>query len=100
MSIQSKTGGNLTETLSNLSKVLRERRRMKNKVQSVSQEAKSSATIIGSLPFAIIGLMSLVNPGYLEPMFSTQMGHAMLIGSGIWMLMGILVMRKMINFNI
>ncbi len=100
MSIQSKTGGNLTETLTNLSKVLRERRKMKSKVQAVSQEAKSSAAIIGSLPFCIIGLMTLTSPGYLDPMFSTSMGNAMLIGSGIWMLMGILVMRKMINFNI
>lgn len=100
MSIQSKSGGNLTETLTNLSKVLRERRKMKSKVQAVSQEAKSSAAIIGSLPFCIIGLMQLASPGYLEPMFSTSIGNAMLIGSGVWMLMGILVMRKMINFNI
>ncbi len=100
MSIQSKTGGNLTETLSNLSKVLRERRKMKNKVQAVSQEAKSSAAIIGSLPFAIIGIMTLTNPGYLDPMFVTPLGKTLLVGSGIWMLMGILVMRKMINFEI
>lgn len=100
MGIQSKAGGNLTETLTNLSRVLRERRKMKSKVQAVSQEAKSSAAIIGSLPFCIIGLMTISNPGYLDPMFFTPMGNAMLIASGAWMLMGILVMRKMINFDI
>lgn len=100
LSIQSKTGGNLTEALSNLAKVLRERRKMKGKVRSVSQEAKSSAVIIGCLPLLIAGFVSFLNPDYLTPLFSTTLGNALLIGSGIWMLTGILVMRTMINFKI
>jgi tight adherence protein B len=100
LSIQSKTGGNLTEALSNLSKVLRDRRKMKGKITSMSQEAKSSAAIIGSLPFLIIGALSLLNPGYLTPLWSTPLGNLMLACSAAWMLTGILVMRKMINFDI
>lgn len=100
MNIQSKTGGNLTETLSNLAKVLRDRRKMKNKIRSVSQEAKSSAAIIGCLPFLIMGVLTFLNPDYLSPLFVTRMGNIMLVGCAIWMLSGILVMRKMINFNI
>jgi len=72
---------------------------MKQKVQAVSQEAKSSAAIIGSLPFIIVLLMSFFNPKYLRPLFDLQTGHMLLIGSGLWMLIGVLVMRKMINFN-
>ena len=72
----------------------------KAKVKAVSQEAKSSAAIIGSLPFVLIGAMSLVNPNYLDPLFYTDMGHMLLIGSGTWMTIGVLVMRKMINFQI
>jgi tight adherence protein B len=98
--IQSKTGGNLSEALGNLSRVLRDRKKMKAKVRSVSQEAKSSAAIIGSLPFLLIGAISLVNPDYMTPMWTTNMGHMLLIGSGIWMSIGVLVMRQMINFQI
>src|SRR3990172_3187198 len=79
--IQSKTGGNLAEALSNLSKVLRDRKKMKAKIKSVSQEAKASAAIIGSLPFAIMGGMTVLNPEYLNPLFETSTGNIMLVGS-------------------
>lgn len=100
MAIQSKTGGNLSEALSNLSRVLRDRKKMQNKVKAVSQEAKSSAAIIGSLPFAITAGLTVLNPTYLNPMFDTSFGNMLLIGCGTWMSMGVLVMRKMINFDI
>jgi tight adherence protein B len=99
MTIQSKTGGNLAEALNNLSKVLRDRKKMKAKIRSVSQEAKSSAAIIGSLPFCIIGLLSIFSPDYLTPLWTTRPGNMILMGSGLWMLLGMLVMRKMINFE-
>lgn len=100
MTIQSKTGGNLSEALGNLSRVLRDRKKMKAKVRSVSQEAKSSAAIIGSLPFALIGLMTVMNPNYLGPLFHTSMGNMLTMGSAIWMICGILVMKKMMAFQI
>ncbi len=100
MSIQKSTGGNLAEALDNLSHVLRDRKKMKAKIQAVSQEAKASAMIIGSLPFVICGGMMILNPEYLNPMFETQTGHIMIAGSGLWMFTGVMVMRKMINFNI
>jgi tight adherence protein B len=100
MTIQSKTGGNLSEALGNLSRVLRDRKKMKAKVRAVSQEAKSSAAIIGSLPFVIMGALTVMNPAYLQPLFDTSLGHVLLVGSATWMTTGVLVMRKMINFQI
>jgi tight adherence protein B len=100
MAIQSKTGGNLSEALGNLSKVLRDRKKMKQKIRSVSQEAKSSAAIIGALPFVIMGALTVLNPSYMDPLFNTTAGNVMLVGCGTWMLTGVLVMRKMINFDI
>ena len=97
--IQQKTGGNLAEALNNLSRVLRDRKKLKAKIQAVSQEAKASAWIVGSLPFFIMGGIMLVNPNYLDPLFETEVGHLMLIGSGMWMLTGVFMMRKMINFD-
>lgn len=99
MNIQSKTGGNLAEALNNLSKVLRDRKKMKAKIRAMSQEAKASAAIIGSLPFCIMGALTVLNPAYLNPLWDTTIGNVLVIGSGIWMLTGILVMRKMINFD-
>jgi tight adherence protein B len=100
MAIQSKTGGNLSEALSNLSRVLRDRKKMKQKVRAISQEAKSSAAIIGSLPFIIMGALTVLNPEYLNPLFQTSFGNMLLIGSAIWMTVGVLIMRQMINFEI
>jgi tight adherence protein B len=99
MNIQSKTGGNLAEALNNLSKVLRDRKKMKGKIKALSQEAKASAAIVGSLPFVILGALTVLNPAYLNPLWDTTVGNIMVIGSGIWMMMGILIMRKMINFD-
>jgi len=100
LAIQSKTGGNLAEALSNLSSVIRARKMMREKVSALSGEAVASAGIIGSLPPVVILLISLVSPAYMQPMFETQKGHIMLgVGVGV-MGLGILVMRKMINFKI
>jgi tight adherence protein B len=98
--IQQQAGGNLSEALGNLSRVLRDRKKMKAKVQALSMEAKASAMIIGALPFIVAGLVYLSSPTYIMPLFTTSTGHIILGISGVWMMIGILVMRKMINFEV
>jgi len=98
LQIQKQTGGNLADTLDNLSEVLRDRKRMKDKIQALSSEAKSSAAIIASLPFAVLGLLSLVNPDYVGILFTDGI-HLVYIGLGL-MAFGVFVMRQMINFEI
>jgi len=100
MAIQKSTGGNLAEALENLSIVLRDRKKMKAKIVAISQEAKASASIIGSLPFVIGGGMMMLNPEYLNPLFETEKGNLIVYIAFGWMTTGILVMRKMINFKI
>jgi tight adherence protein B len=97
--IQRQTGGNLAETLSNLSNVLRERKKMRDKAQAMASEAKASAMIIGSLPFCVAGLLSIVNPDYLMLLFTERTGNYLLAFGAFWMTCGSLVMRKMINFK-
>ena len=99
ITIQQKTGGNLSEALGNLSKVLRDRKVLKGKIVSMSQEAKSSAAIIGALPPGVMLLVYVTTPDYINLLFEEQLGHAMLIGGGLWMLVGVLVMKKMISFD-
>ena len=100
IAIQAQAGGNLSEALANLSKVLRERRKMRAKVQALSMEAKASAVIIGALPFIVATLVYLTSPQYIMILFTDTRGHIILAVSAFWMSIGIFVMRNMINFDI
>jgi tight adherence protein B len=98
--IQAQAGGNLSEALGNLSRVLRDRKKMKAKVQALSMEAKASAAIIGALPFIVAFLVYLSSPNYIMPLFTTNVGNLILGVAGFWMSIGIFVMRKMMNFEV
>lgn len=99
MTIQAKSGGNLSEALSNLAAVLRDRKRLEGKIKAMSSEAKASAGIIGSLPPVVMIIVWLTTPDYINLLFTERVGNLLLIGCGIWMGSGILVMRNMINFK-
>ena len=99
LSIQQKTGGNLSEALSNLSKVLRERKKMRGKIQAMSQEAKASAGIIGSLPPGVMALIYITTPDYMSVLFSTTIGNMIIVGGLMWMGIGVFMMKKMIDFK-
>ena len=100
ITIQQKAGGNLSEALGNLSRVLRERKKMFGKIKAMSMEAKASAWIIGSLPVIVMGLVYLSSPQYISLLFTDPTGHLILGASALWMFIGIMVMRKMINFDV
>jgi len=97
--IQRQTGGNLADTLSNLSNVLRDRKKMRDKARAMASEATASAGIIGSLPFAVGILLSVVNPEYLMVLFTEKTGQYLIAFGLFWMFLGAMVMRKMINFK-
>jgi tight adherence protein B len=99
IAIQQKSGGNLSEALGNLSKVLRDRKKMAEKIQAMSMEAKASAGIIGSLPPIVMLLVYLSTPGYISILWTHPTGQLMLVGCVVWMSIGIFVMKKMINFD-
>jgi tight adherence protein B len=99
VAIQQKSGGNLSEALGNLSKVLRDRKKMAEKIQAMSTEAKASASIIGALPPIVMLLVWLSTPDYIALLWTHQIGQFMLVCCAVWMTIGILVMKKMINFD-
>ncbi len=98
--IQSKAGGNLSEALGNLSSVIRARKMMREKIKAMSSEAKASAMIIGSLPFVVGCLVYMTTPDYIMELFRTETGHVCLASGAVLMFLGIMTMRKMINFDI
>jgi tight adherence protein B len=99
ISIQQRAGGNLSEALGNLSRVLRDRKKMKAKIQAMSMEAKASAGIIGALPPAVMTLVYITSPQYISLLWTEPLGRMMLVGCAVWMFVGVMVMRKMINFD-
>ena len=97
---QQTTGGNLAETLAKLSGILRDRKKMRDKIRALSSEAKSSAGIIGSMPFAVGGVLAFTAPDYVGLLVTTNAGNWCLVAGACIMTTGILVMRKMINFEL
>lgn len=96
VALQRETGGNLAETLDGLDSSLRMRRQLALKVRALAAEARASAMIIASLPFAMAALLWVSSPDYLLPLFTTALGRAML-GAGLAsMVVGALVIREML----
>jgi tight adherence protein B len=99
VSIQQRSGGNLSEALGNLSRVLRDRKKMKAKIQAMSMEAKASAVIIAALPFCVMILVYITSPNYIELLWTHPTGRFMMACCAAWMSIGVFVMKKMINFD-
>ncbi len=100
ISIQQKAGGNLGEALANLSRVLRERKKMADKVKAMSSEAKASAYIIGALPLVVMALVYLTSPHYMEMLWTTDTGRVTMVCCAAAMGLGSFIMSKMIQFDI
>lgn len=98
--VQAQAGGNISDALGNLSSVLRERKRTRGKVRAMAAEAKASAWIIGLLPPLVAIFVSLSSPDYMTVLLTTSTGNIIVAVSVCWMLLGILIMSKMINFKI
>jgi tight adherence protein B len=99
INIQQRAGGSLAEALGNLSHVLRDRRKMRAKISAMSMEAKASAAIIAALPIAVMLLVYLTSPGYIELLWSRAFGRKLLAAAAGWMGVGRRGMRRKINFD-
>jgi tight adherence protein B len=100
VSIQSSTGGNLSEILDNLSKVIRGRFKMRRKIKSLSAEGRFSAIVIGSMPPLIALAVNAMQPTFFEPIWSMNATPYVIAGSVFWMGIGVMIMRSMINFRV
>lgn len=98
--IQSKSGGNLSEVLSNLAKVLRERRALRKKIHSMTAESRAGAMIVGGIPFAILAVLAFLQPNHTDFFFTDTLGIFVITAAVLWQCLGIFVMWKMTNFKI
>ncbi len=100
LAIQKETGGNLTEALGNLSRLLRQRNQMFLKVRALTSEARSSALIIGALPFLVILVLVVMNPEYVSVLYKDETGQIVSMVGISSMLLGFAIMAKMVRFQI
>ena len=100
LAVQRETGGNLAETLENLSDVLRKRRQMRKRIKAMASEPKASAWILGLLPFIMFGIIMFVNTGYVMQLFTDPRGHTLIAAALILQSIGVGIMIKMVRFEI
>jgi tight adherence protein B len=97
VALQSATGGNLATTLEILSDIMRKRRTVRLKAQATTAEVRVSAYILGAMPFLVIGILLLIQPGYLAPLISDSRGNMILASATISLLLGFMTMRHMMR---
>lgn len=98
--IQREAGGNLAEILGCISNIIRERLKLLGKVRVLSAEGRLSAWILGLLPFVVMGVLSLLNPGYIKVFWTDPIGIRLAVSALTMMLFGILWMRKVIRIRV
>lgn len=98
--IQRDSGGNLTEVLGNLSQLIRERLKLMAKVKVLSSEGRLSAWILGIMPFALAGVMFLVNPDFMSPLWNDPIGISIIKYMLILMAFGAVILRKIIKIRV
>jgi tight adherence protein B len=98
--IQRETGGNLAEILTNISHIIRGRLRLAAQVRVLSAEGRMSAWILGLLPFAVGGMLLLVNPAYVMVLWTDPLGVKMLWMALVMIIIGVIWLKKVIRIHI
>ncbi len=97
ISVQNRSGGRLVESVQKLAETVRYRLAMQMRAQALAGEARVSAIILGSLPFAAGAALSAIRPGYLDPLFDDPRGNRLVVIAAIGLFLGIMTMRRMIR---
>ncbi|MFD0669616.1 type II secretion system F family protein [Ramlibacter sp. MAHUQ-53] len=98
--IQRTAGGNLTEILGGLSRLLRQRVKLLDRIHVLSAEGRLSAWILVVLPFALAGLLYLINPQFMSPLWQDPIGRSMIQVLLLMMAVGGVVMRRIIKIRV
>ncbi len=100
LAVQQESGGNLSEVLSNLSRVLRSRKQLRLKIRALSSEGRATAWFLGLLPVAILGALQIMAPEHLQPLYTTPTGLTYIVGAGIFMILAMFSVKQIINIDI
>jgi tight adherence protein B len=98
--IQHETGGNLTELLDGLASTVRERVKLRGKVRTLASEGRASAWVLGSIPFALAGILSLISPGYMSVLWTTPQGQKLILIAGGLMAVGFFLLNRIVQIKV
>jgi tight adherence protein B len=98
--LQRETGGNLAEILDNLSYVIRERFKILRQVRVHTAQGRLTMVLLMALPPTIVVLMLMLNPGFIRPLFTDPLGHALIVGGITLQTMGYFVIRRIIRIQV
>ena len=100
MLIQQSTGGNLSEILDNVAHTMRERIRIRGEIKTLTSQQMMTGFVIGGLPFAMVVLITMVNPEYMKPLYTTNLGYLMIAGASVLEFFGIMLIRKILDIEV
>jgi tight adherence protein B len=100
MLVQQSTGGNLSEILDNVNHTMRERIRIKGEIATLTSQQMLTGYIIGGMPIAMVGLFTMISPGYMHPLFTTNIGYLMMIGAGVLEFFGVMLIKKILTIEV
>jgi tight adherence protein B len=100
MHIQRETGGNLAEILERVSHTIRERFRIMEDFRTMTTASRASGWILCALPFALVFVLTVMNPDYMSVLVSDQRGHYVLTFAIIWQILGMLLIRKFLSIKV
>lgn len=98
--IQRQVGGNLAQILDTISETINERVRMRREISALTAQGKLSGMILGCLPIVLAAVLQIIAPGYLAPLFNSDIGMMAVCGAGVLMLIGFLVIRRIVDIEL
>ena len=98
--IQRQVGGDLASILDTISETIAERVRMRREVMTLTAQGRASGWVLVIIPFALSGAIYVISPGYLDPLLTTEIGHMFIVGAVLLELIGIVVIRRIVDIKI
>jgi tight adherence protein B len=98
--IQHETGGNLTELLDGLASTVRERVKLRGKIRTLASEGRASAWVMGSIPFVLAGILSLISPVYMSVLWTTPQGQKLILIGGVLMAVGFFLLNRIVQIKV
>ena len=98
--LQRETGGNTAEVLDRVTDTIRERFELRRLVKTLTAQGRMSRWVVSALPVVLLAVITLINPGYMEPLYETGTGRGLLVGAGLFVVFGSIVIGRIVNIKV
>ena len=98
--IQRQVGGDLAQILDTISETVEDRIRMRREIKSLTAQGRASGMVLAALPLGLAGILTIVNPGYLQPLITEDLGHFAIAGAIVLDIIGFYVINRIVNIEV